>query len=47
MSDEGRTTQLAGSGPYIHYCGVESCEKWGGWGFRVGTAEPHWWCYEH
>lgn len=47
MSDEGRTAQLDGVGPYTHYCSVEGCGKWGGWGFRVGAGEPLWWCYEH
>jgi len=40
MSDEGRTAQLNGAGPYIHYCSVKGCGKWGGWGFRVGAGEP-------
>lgn len=47
MSDEGRTAQLDGSGPYVHYCSAKGCSKWGGWGFRHGHAEPQWWCYEH
>nr|WP_235937873.1 hypothetical protein [Endobacterium cereale] len=47
MSDEGRTAQLNGTGPYMHFCSVEGCGKWGGWGFRLGAAEPQWWCYGH
>lgn len=44
MSDESRTAQLDGAGPYIHLC---ACGKWGGWGFRHAHDEPQWWCYEH
>ncbi len=47
MSDESRTSQLDGSGPYVHYCSMIGCGQWGGWGFRHGHDEPEWWCYEH
>lgn len=31
-----------------HYCSVEGCGKWGGWGYARSKHEPiQWWCYEH
>lgn len=31
-----------------HYCCLQDCKKWGGFGFARSRAEPvQWWCWEH
>lgn len=30
-----------------HWCGIEGCGRWGGFGFSSGREGPRWWCWEH
>jgi hypothetical protein len=46
MSDLDRPQQTK-SGPFVHYCSADGCNKWGGWGFSSPHREPRWWCSEH
>ena len=30
-----------------HWCSIQGCEKWGGFGFAKGREPPRWWCWGH
>jgi hypothetical protein len=48
MTDESRTANPAASIHVNHYCCIEGCGKWGGFGFARSRGEtPTWWCWEH
>ena len=48
MSDEGRSSAPGANVIEEHYCSVEGCGKWGGFGFSAGrSAKTVWWCWEH
>jgi len=48
MSDESRTSDPAASIHVNHYCCIDGCGKWGGFGFSRSRGEtPTWWCWVH
>ena len=48
MTEESRTTNPAASIHVDHWCCVNGCGKWGGFGFSRSRGEaPTWWCSEH
>ena len=47
MSIEGHSNQPEASIHVNHYCCVEGCGRWGGFGFSENRGEPQWWCWEH
>lgn len=47
MSDEGRSARDANHRLINHWCEVEGCGQWGGFGFAKGREIPRWWCWGH
>lgn len=46
MSDEDRSNTM----PAVHinhWCEVEGCKEWGGFGHSTGRGNPRWWCWGH
>jgi hypothetical protein len=48
MSDDSRTAQPESSIHVNHWCCIDGCGQWGGFGFaRTRAEKPRWWCWEH
>lgn len=30
-----------------HWCSIDGCKEWGGFGFTTGSGTPTWWCWDH
>lgn len=48
MSIESHTSAPGANLLVEHYCCVDGCSKWGGFGFAASkNVETRWWCWEH
>ena len=47
MSIQEHST-AAGAGIHVnHYCCVDGCDKWGGFGFSRNKTDQQYWCWPH
>lgn len=48
MSDTDKPALTNAPQMYVHYCEIEGCKEWGGWGNSPSPAmAARWWCFEH